>query len=127
MNTKKYKTTKIQKKHQKTKVTAYIEKGALKDIKRYGDISATVNTAVLNYTGQHYKIFLRNTIAEIGKQIALLLQWRDLGAIADEGEIDEHHLALLEIYKDIYFRFKSASVLRSRKNTKATEKPSTSS
>jgi hypothetical protein len=82
----------------------------LQDIKTYGDTSKVIRRALKLSLKTKYKDALMEIIGDIRKEIDKLETIRET-----EGILDENHLQLLELYKDIYFRLKKARILKKGK------------
>ena len=88
----------------------------LSDAKQFGDVAHLVRESLKRTHKDKFLFDLREQLGTLSKNIELLQQWRDNGAIYDEGEIDEYHLQLLEVYKHIYLSLKKSRMLRRRSN-----------
>lgn len=81
----------------------------LQDVKTYGDTSKVVKKALKLSLESKFKDSLIEITGDLRSEIDKLETIRD-----SDGEIDEEHLQLLELYKDVYFRLKKAKILRKK-------------
>ena len=83
----------------------------LQDVKTYGDTAKVVRRALKLSLQSKFKEALTEIIGDVGKEIEKLELFRD----SESDRIDEPHLQLLELYKDIYFKLKKARILKRQK------------
>lgn len=88
------------------KIPAYL----LEEVRRHGDASKTIRKALKLSMKSKFKDSLTELTGDVRKEIDKLETVRD-----NEGEMDEAHLQLLELYKDVYFKLKKARILRKSK------------
>ena len=91
-------------------VPAYL----ISDAKQFGDVALLVRESLRRTHKDKFLFDLREQLATLSRNIELLKEWRDNGPVYDEGEIDEYHLQLLEVYKHVYLSLKKSRILRRR-------------
>lgn len=85
------------------KIPAYL----LSDVRTFGDTSRIVKRALTLLHESQFMDALLTIIGLIIGEIEKLEMRRE-----DGPELDEEHLILLEIYRDIYFRLKESRILK---------------
>jgi hypothetical protein len=110
MNRKKYKSD--QPLNKKIRVTAYVEAKYLNGVNQYGDIVKLVkNSLELTHNYRHI-LNLREIYAKVEGNMRQLEAWKEHGPVGNEGEIDEYHLIMLELYRGVYFTIKGSKLLK---------------
>ena len=90
----------------------------LSEVKEYGDTGRIITAALLRSHRGKYTYDLREILSLIQKNIESLEMWKDNGPAIDEGEIDQHHIQMLEMYKAIYHMIKGSRLLRKKPEKK---------
>ena len=81
----------------------------LKDVKTYGDTAKVIGTALEMSNNIKHFYNLIELIADIRKNIELLENEKETDGL------EENHLMLLELYRDVYFRLKQSEFLKRRR------------
>ena len=102
----------------KIHISADLPAYLLKEAKEYGGVSQIIREALLRSHRGKYTYDLREILSLIQKNIESLELWKDNGPAIDEGEIDQHHLQMLEMYKAIYHIIKGSRLLRKKPEKK---------
>lgn len=86
----------------------------LSDVKRFGDTSKIVRTALEMAQNKKFKYGLLEIIADIRKQIELLELWQNREQEANNTMNEEHRL-LLETYRYTYMQLLKTNILKRRR------------
>jgi len=62
---------------------------------------------------------LREIYTKVEANMKQLEAWWDYGPVGSEGEIDEYHLRMLELYRSVYFTIKDSKLLMKQPRPKS--------
>lgn len=86
----------------------------LSDVKRYGDSTKFIRTALELAQKKKFKFGLLEIISDLRKQIELLELWQN-SEQDENSKMDEEHLLLLETYRYTYLQLRETNILKRRR------------